>query len=184
MVHRFVFAFTLLLAFLVTSNAQAHDPGVVADVPSATEPSPSANSTVGSTGRTTPNYGLLIVGGTTVFVAYGIPLGISLLYFALIWPFQAAFSGNLKPPEPILWLMVPVAGPFAVPRTEFGQNNRNLTPWFYADGILQGVGIGLVLAGLVIRKKATFTAEESARWQWDVLPVASGRPGMTFRLGF
>lgn len=102
---------------------------------------------------TRPNTPLLFSGALVGGLSYGVPLAVGVTYFALVWPFQAAFFDNPKPPDTILYMMIPLVGPIFAANTEFSDGNPWVKTAFYVDSGLQFVGVGLIITSLILREE-------------------------------
>lgn len=128
------------------ASAEAQEPAEIAgegtDAPQAGVSENSAGETVGNV--------LLITGGVSFGIAYGMSVVTSVLYLALIFPFQHIIAET--PPDPSLtWLLVPVAGPFLAANHGALKDHSGWDGTMLVNGILQSAGLGLLLTGLIIR---------------------------------
>lgn len=126
--------------------AEAHESGAR---PPDGSGAPRAGGSEDSTGETVGNV-LLITGGASFGIAYGMSVVTSVLYLALIFPFQHIIAET--PPDPSLtWLLVPVAGPFLAAKRGVLEDHSGWNTIMHVNGILQSAGLGLLLTGLIIR---------------------------------
>lgn len=117
------------------------------------------------------------LGGTTAAVSYGTSLGGGLFYILLIYPFQYVFA-HTKPEPAMLWLMVPVAGPFLAASSEHVRDDKGLRTTMYVIGGLQVAGLAMLTFGLILKASSRSGAETASLKpkKWLAFPGAGTTP--------
>lgn len=96
--------------------------------------------------------------------------------YTIFWPIVSAVTSDFSYSPLMAWLWVPVVGPFLAAAYHTDPSERTMRAFLYADGVLQAVGLGLVVTGALMqsgRAEGEFVA---------IGPGPGGRPGLTVAL--
>ena len=95
------------------------------------------------------------IGGTS----FALSFGSGLIYLSVVYPFQALF-GSAKPEPVMLWLLLPIIGPFMAQTRDLVKDKPAWRVVLLVDGALQATGlvvglIGAALSGRRAREEAS-----------------------------
>lgn len=142
--------------------------GVAAAQPGASAAAPAEELVVVKRPNPYLAVGGLIVGGT----AYGGSLATSVLYLALVFPFQAA-AGCDDPADTPLQLAIPIAGPLIAADGQKG----NLRTLFYVDAGMQAVGLLMIGSAFVFQQEVLVKRERRRAGYRPSFAVGGGPRG-------
>lgn len=124
---------------------------------------------------TRPRVGL-IVAGSTIFG--------SLWLLTAMAGTLASEGSSYSRSQPELWLVLPVFGPFAYLAAE-DRVSTTVGFWLALDGLAQGAGLAMLIAGVVRPGQYLAYDHVAARPpSWMVSPGFAGGPGASFRMTF